>query len=430
MADTARNAALRVLMACRKNGAWSDGALKEHLSGLDAREAALASRLCYGVLQNQMLLDFYLSQFVKGKLQPNVRDILRLAVYQLRFTDKIPVSAAVNEAVEQAKRSANAQAARLVNAVLRAMLRQENWQEPTDLATRYSHPQPLVSLLLAEFGEEGTQALLRCHNAAPQTTVQVNTLKLDAATLCERLQQQNIPCTPHPWQKTCLLLSGSGSLEQLAAFREGLFYVQDTAAHLAVEAARLLPGMRVLDCCAAPGGKSFAAAIAMHNQGELISCDLHPHKLRLIEAGAQRLGIRVITTRVRDAAKPDETLAPRSFDAVLCDVPCSGLGIIRKKPDIRYKDLTQTERLPGLQADILSQQAQYVRPGGVLLYSTCTVLRRENQAVCETFLRTHPDFTAEAVPLLPDRPPQTMTLLLPSEQETDGFFICKFRRKP
>ena len=428
MATTARDAALKALIACRKGGAWSDGALKELLTGMDRRDAALASRLCYGVLQNRMLLDYWIAAFAKGKLQPVVQDILRLAVYQLRFTDKIPASAAVNEAVEQTKRLANPAAARLVNGVLRNLLRAE-LPLPEDAATRYSHPQELVSLLEAQFGAEKTERLLQSHNEAPQTVLQVNTLIANVDQVLDALQENGADAQKHPWLENCLTVSGTGDLEQLEAYRNGRFYVQDVAARLAVEAAGLQPGMQVLDCCAAPGGKSFAAAIAMGSAGRLFSCDIHPHKLKLIENGASRLHISIINTFLQDASQPVEAWIGQ-MDAVLADVPCSGLGVIRKKPDIRYKDLTQIERLPELQYAILRQQAAYVKPGGVLIYSTCTILRRENEDVCERFLANNPGFTAETVHFPPDSgiPDGAMTTLLPCDHGTDGFFICKLRR--
>lgn len=426
----ARDAALKALVACRRNGAWSDGALKELLIGLDRRDAALASRLCYGVLQNRALLDFWIDAFAKGKLQPVVREILRLAVYQLNFLDKVPSSAAVNEAVDQAKCFANPAAGRLVNGVLRNMLR-TGLPRPEDLATRYSHPPALVDLLTEEFGEEMTRRLLESHNEAPATVLQVNTLLTNRDELLTRLLAESVAAQAHPWLPDCITVSATGNLEQLSSYREGLFYVQDVAARLAVQAAGLQPGMKVLDCCAAPGGKSFAAAMEMKNRGELISCDIHPHKIALLEKGAERLHISILTARLQDASKPVEAWK-NAMDAVLADVPCSGLGVIRKKPEIRDKDLAQTERLPALQRAILETQAQYVKPSGVLLYSTCTILRRENEAVAEDFLQNHPEFALETVefPTGSGIPAGPMTTLLPCDHGTDGFFICKFRRKP
>lgn len=429
MAKSARDAALLALSACRKEGAWSDGALKQALFGMERREAALASRLCYGVLQNRLLLDWWIDGFTNGRLHPAVRDVLRLGVYQLCFMDRIPASAAICEAVEQTKRVANPQAARLVNGVLRSVQRALPLKLPNDPAIRYSHPQELVELLTAQYGAEKTARLLLSHNEAPETVIQCNTLKTDTPTLCAALDAAGVRYTLHPWLPDCLTISASGSLEQLTAFREGLFYVQDTAARLAALSAGLVPGLCVLDCCAAPGGKSFAAAVAMKNRGELISCDIHPHKLSLIEAGAQRLGVRIIRTQLQDASRSVDQWRGR-MDVVLADVPCSGLGVIRKKPDIRYKELRQTVALPELQLAILECQSAYVKRGGVLLYSTCTILRRENEEVAQEFLRRHPEFRPETVDFPPGSgiPNGAMTTLLPCDHGTDGFFICKFRR--
>lgn len=432
---SARDTALSALIACRKQGAWSDGVLKTYIARdrLDRRDAALASRLCYGVLQNRMLLDFYIGSFLHGslgRLQPVVLDILRLGTFQLLMTDRIPDSAAVNEAVEQAKRHANRQAGGLVNGVLRTVIRNRDaLPQPKDLATRYSHPQPLVDLLAENVGAELLEPLLRAHNTVPPMAVQVNTVRTDAQTLQRMLQEQGVTCTVHPWLKDCLLISGTGNVEQLSAYREGLFYVQDPAARLAVVCAGVQPDMQVLDCCAAPGGKSFACAAAMENRGQIFSCDIHAHKVGLIENGARRLGFDRIAPMLQDAAEYNPAWQEQ-MDVVLADVPCSGLGVIRKKPDIRYKDLGQTERLPQIQSAILENQARYVRRGGVLLYSTCTILRRENEAVIERFLSAHEEFSLETLPL----PEQLnlknsgMATLLPCLHETDGFFICKLRR--
>lgn len=424
-----REVALRALLACRKNGAWSEGALKDLLRGVDRREAAFASRLCYGVLQNRILLGFWLKPFTRGKLQPVVEELLHMAVYQITMMDKVPHSAAVNEAVELGKKYANPQAAKVINGILRSFLRAMPPVEPEDLSVRYSHPQELVELLRQSVGER-IEDLLRSHNDTPPTILQVNTLQTTQETLVAELEGVGAEIEIHPWLKDCLTLRAGGSIDSLEAFRRGDFYVQDAAARLAVYAAGIQPGQRVLDCCAAPGGKSFAAAIAMKNQGELISCDIHDHKLKLIEKGAQRLGISILTTRLQDASKAVPEWK-ESMDVVIADVPCSGLGTIRKKPDIRYKDLKQTERLPELQQRILHQQGNYVKPGGVLLFSTCTVLKRENEAVAEAFLQQHPQFCFEDVtfPEGSGIPTGAMTTLLPCDHDTDGFFICKFRRQ-
>ena len=433
----ARETALNALIACRKSGAWSNGVLKEltRRDRLDSRDAALATRLCYGVLQNRNRLDFYLRQLLTGKLKdlhPVVRDILHLGLYQIYELDKIPDSAAVNESVALAKKYCkNPKAASLVNGVLRSAVRTRGQlKEPVSYADRYSHPDELISLLKQNLPKGKLESVLIADNTAPQTVVQVNTLRISTAKLVERLAAEQVQAQPHGWMKDCLILSGTGSIENLPSFREGCFYVQDPASRLSVLCAGLpKEDIRVLDCCAAPGGKSFAAAIAMEGRGSITSCDIHAHKTELIAGGAARLGLTNITPRQQDATVPVPQWE-NAMDAVLADVPCSGLGIIRKKPDIRYKDLAQTEQLPQLQLQILKTQASYVKPGGILMYSTCTLLRRENEDVVNAFLAQHPDFHPEPLPL-PEVFPQNesgMLTLIPGEYDTDGFFICRLRR--
>ena len=434
----ARETALNALIACRKNGAWPNAALKDYLQRdrLDSRDAALATRLVYGVLQNREKLSFYLKQFLTGKLSglhPVVKDILHLGLYQISELDRVPDSAAVNEAVELAKKYCPKQknAPALVNAVLRkAASTRGSWVEPVSYAERYSHPEELITLLKKSLPKGKLEPMLIADNTAPQTVVQVNLLKTTTEKLVELLENQGIGWEKHPWMESCLILSGVGNLERLDAFREGLFYVQDPASRLSVQCAQLQKGGHVLDCCAAPGGKSFASAIAMEGTGSILSCDIYPHKAELIAKGAHRLGFENITVQCRDAALENPQWLGR-FDAVIADVPCSGLGIIRKKPDIRYKNLAELEGLPPLQRAILENQAKYVRPGGVLLYSTCTVLPRENQEVVNAFLADHPEFCTEPLDL-PEVFPRNdtgMLTLIPGEYDTDGFFICRLRRK-
>ncbi len=434
----ARETALNALIACRKEGAWSNGVLKDYIQRdrLDARDAGLAARLCYGVLQNRGKLDFYLKQLLTGKLKdlhPVVRDILHLGLYQITELDKIPDSAAVNEAVTLAKKYVkNPKASGLVNGVLRNAVRiRGSWQEPTSYADRYSHPEELITLLKQNLPKGKLEGMLMADNAAPQTVVQVNLCKITMEKLVKSLEGQGISAQPHGWMENCLVLSSTGNIENLEAFKEGWFYVQDPASKLSVLCARLPRDARVLDCCAAPGGKSFAAAIAMEGTGSITSCDVHAHKTGLIANGAARLGLSNITAKQQDATQ----LVPEwvgQMDAVLCDVPCSGLGIIRKKPDIRYKNLEEMKNLPALQLEILKNQANYVKPGGVLMYSTCTVLRRENEEVVKAFLEQNPDFSPEPLSLPPVFPKNEtgMLTLVPGEYDTDGFFICRLRRNP
>jgi len=262
--------------------------------------------------------------------------------------------------------------------------------------------------------------------------VQVNTLRTTAQELMEKLAAEEVQAQYHPWMGDSLVLSGTGNLEKLAAFQEGLFYVQDPAAKLSVQCAEIQPGFRVMDCCAAPGGKSFAAAMLMKGQGSITSCDIHAHKTALIENGARRLGVEEMTiVRQQDAS----AFCPEwkeTMDVVLADVPCSGYGIIRKKPDIRTKDPASMADLPELQLAILRNQAEYVKPGGTLLYSTCTLLRRENEDVVSAFLEKRQDFYREPLKLPEIFPENTdgMLTLVPGEYDTDGFFIARLRRKP
>ncbi len=439
----AREAAMLALNACQRQGGWSDGALKKQLAAaeLSGRDAALATQLCFGVLQNQMLLDFYLSKFSNiplKRMEGKVVQTLRLGAYQMLFLTRIPHSAAVNSAVTLVKTHCkNPRAAGMVNGILRSMERSlQNMPvipqgDPVAyLSTLYSHPEWLVKEFILSLGEEETAQLLAADNSQPPTAVMVNTTRTTAEELKTMLEDDHVEAEPHPWLENCLLLHRTGDLERLEAFQQGLFYVQDPASRLAVLAAGAKPGMKVLDCCAAPGGKSFAAAIAMENQGEIVSCDLHPHKKKLIQAGADRLGLTIISPKTADG-KVFRPEWENAFDLVLVDAPCSGLGVIRKKPDIRYKDPAPLADLPAVQLDILRNAARYVKPGGTLMYSTCTLLYRENGEVVETFLAENNSYKAEAFPL-----PGPVGLvqggsvtLWPHRHGTDGFFISKMRRE-
>lgn len=435
----ARETALNALIACRKEGAWSNGVLKEYLlrDRLDRRDAALATRLCYGVLQNRNKLDWYLGQLLTGKvkdLHPVVHDILHLGLYQIYELDKIPDNAAVSESVELAKKYCKKQrfAPGLINGVLRnAVQTKGTLKEPKSLTDIYSHPWELIRLLRDYVGKDRIEPMLRANNDTPATVVQVNTLKITTEALMTKLEEEQVGARPHDWMPDCLVLSNTGDLEKLTSFKEGLFYVQDPAAKLSVRCAELpQEELRILDCCAAPGGKSFAAAIATGGKAQIISCDVHAHKTGLIASGAARLGFENITSRQQDATVnvPEWNGA---MDAVICDAPCSGYGIIRKKPDIRYKNPADMASLPQLQLQILKNQARYVKPGGILIYSTCTLLKAENEDVVEAFLKENEEFHTEPLPLPAVFPGNEsgMLALVPGEFDTDGFFICRLRRK-
>lgn len=440
MAGNGRETALAVLTACRRLEAWSDGALKAacRRDGLDRREAAFAARLTYGVLQNAALLDFYLGAYCAQpveKLEPFVRDVLRLGACQILLMDRVPDSAAVSQAVEMAKSHRRQRAAGLVNAVLRKLSANKEHLPaiPAEdagayLSIRYSHPRWLAERLLALLGREEAEAFLAADNEAAPLVIQHNPLACTLPELAESLRESGVPWTPHLWLPGCGIISGGGDLEKLPAFEKGWFRVQDAAARLSVLAAGLCRGERVLDVCAAPGGKSFAAAADMAGEGEIISCDIHPHKLALIEKGAQRLGIRCLTARLADG-RENRPEWNGGFDAVLCDVPCSGLGVIRKKPEIRYKDPEALKGLPAVQGAILANACRYVKPGGILLYSTCTILPEENEEVTAAFLAGRPDFVPEDFTLPGGLSSREGALTLwPQRHGTDGFYLCKMRK--
>ena len=439
-APNARDTALGVLVSCRTAGAWADAALKAQLrrDGLSGAEAALCSRIVYGVMQNRLLLDFYLGSYCSQKidhLQPPLAEILRIGAYQILFLDKVPDSAAVNQAVEQAKANGRAKASGLVNAVLRQVSRNKNdlplipdRDEVQYLSIRYSHPKWLVKRLLALLGREEAEAALAADNATAPLTVQINPLKTTVEDLTAELESSGVIVRKHPWVPGSLELEHAGDLTALAPFQNGKFLVQDPAARLVSQIAGVEPGMRVLDVCAAPGGKSFSAAFAMEDQGEIWACDLHENKLKRIREGAERLGLACIQTTAADGRvfRPEWEAA---FDVVLVDAPCSGFGIIRKKPDVRYKKPDDLFALPVIQRAILDNAARYVRPGGTLVYSTCTILPEENEGVSDSFLAEHPDFCRTPFSLSgPVGETEGQVTLWPHRHGTDGFYICRMTR--
>lgn len=431
---SARESALRVLDACRKSGAWADAALAAELGreALSPADAALCSHIVYGVIQNRTLLDYRLDAYCKQRvdhLQQPLPDILRMGAYQILFLDKVPDSAAVNESVKLTKATKRAAASGLVNAVLRKLSANKAAlpplpEDPVErLCVRSSHPRWLTERMLELLGAEEAERFLLGNNEVAPVTVQRNPRKVTEERLLEELRSAGIDARPHPWVSGCLELREVGDLTTLPPFYRGEFLVQDAAARLVSVAAGLRPGQRVLDVCAAPGGKSFSAAFAMEDRGEIVACDLHENKLKRIRDGAARLGLGCIRAEAADARVFREEWAA-AFDAVLCDVPCSGLGIIRKKPDIRWKDPAPLGGLPAVQRAILDNASRYVRPGGVLVYSTCTVLPEENEGVTRGFLAKHNDFTHESISAIPS------DTLWPQRHGTDGFYIFAMRKRP
>ena len=437
----ARLAALTFLEKCRRADAWSDAVLGSVMdsAALEGRDRGLCTAICYGVMQNKILLDHSIGKFssVKvNKLEPKVLDILRISAYQLLFMDRIPVSAAVNEGVKLTKKLGYMRASGLVNAVLRkisankdALLNPAGKSPAETLSLRWSHPLPLVEYFISRLGVEESERLLACHNGDVPITLQLNTAKTDRDSLLVRFAERGIEARAHEHLPGCIVLGNTGAVSALPGFAEGEFYVQDCAAFMAVLAAQPNEGEKILDVCSAPGGKSFAAAVLAGGKVDITSCDIHENKLKRIRESADRLGIEGLKTLAADGRK----FIPEfegDFDLVIADVPCSGLGVIRKKPDIRYKNTADFEALPSIQLDILRNVSRYVRPGGRLLYSTCTVRDEENEALVKAFLAENEDFTAEdfILPGVGNSENGTMQLW-PQRHGTDGFFIAKLRRR-
>lgn len=440
---TPREAAACALFAIREEGAWSDQALHDALScaRLDARDAALASRLTYGVLQNRTLCEYYLKKFSSirlSKLLPRVRDCLTLGIYQLTMLDRIPAHAAVHETVALVRKYARAgeRTVKYANGVLRAVARAVEGGSlpgldcPTKAvyyALRYSHPEWLTEALCEEFGPSAAEAICAANNETAPLCLRVNLRKTTREAVLTALRECGIGCEPHGKIANLILCSG-GDVTAMEPFRRGEVTVQDGASVICVDALDPQPGECVLDLCAAPGGKSCYIAEKMEDRGRVIAGDLYSHRLQRVWAAAARLGLHCIETRQADASVFQPELESCA-DRVLCDVPCSGLGVIRKKPEIRWKSEESLRELPPIQSAILETGSRYVRPGGVLVYSTCTILRRENQAVVEAFLREHSEFRADGFthPATGEVSAGGVTLL-PHLHRTDGFYIAKLRR--
>ena len=427
MASDSRKAAFTAISKCLKSGGWSsqtvDSVIKSYK--LNEKDAALSNRLVLGVLQNTSLLDYYLDFYCDNpeSISNDVRNILRLGAYQILFNDRIPAHAAVNESVELCREYRLTKASGLVNAVLRKICDNKanlpeipNFGTVEFLAVKYSHPKWLVSRLVSEFGFEKTESFLKADNSEPSTDIQVNSIKAEPVEYLRMLDDSGIEYSVCPDNHGSISVR-SGKIKELPGFAEGMFYVQDNGAHRVVLMAKPLEGMTVLDACSAPGGKSFAAASEMNNKGKIISCDIHEKKLSLVRASSERLGIDIIETQCADASKynPDWD---SMFDLVIADVPCSGMGVIAKKPEIRFKNEEELSELPQIQGRIIRNLSHYVKRGGKLLYSTCTVFKEENQDIVDSFLDENEEF------VLADS-----RQFLPGTDETDGFYAAVMIRK-
>ncbi len=441
----ARRVAVEVLIRIHRDSGFSnivlDTALREN--NLSSADKGLVSRLVYGVTERRLTIDYVLGQFCTMKLtkmHPAVAEILRTGVYQLLFMDKIPVSAAVNEAVKLAKAMGQYKAAGMVNAVLRNVDRKRDTlfdrlpKGAQGDAVRYSVPADLVVCWQKAYGRDITDGLLQAVNVPPPQYLRVNTLKISVEDFTKRLTDAGVPYTVHPDLPAAVHIPAGIDWKGLAKWEENWYYYQDTASQYCCFALGARPHEHIADVCAAPGGKSFTVAQYMQNDGRILAGDIYPAKCETIENRAKDFGITCIQTVVRDATKPIPATLKGAFDRVICDAPCSGLGVIRRKPEIRYKSLAEFNRLPALQLEILSRAAQMVKSGGVLQYSTCTLRPEENEQVAATFLEAHPDFVPQILPLdacfeKAGLAPSHQITLFPHIHETDGFFIASFRKK-
>ncbi len=432
-----KKALIRVEEGGFSNLVW-DNALS--VSELDNRDSAFGSALFYGVLERKLTLDFVISKFSKlppSKISPEVRAVLRMGIYQMLFMDKVPQSAAVDQSVCLVKNSSQSKASGFVNALLRSVARAgENvldyskLKNEEKLSVEYSVPKELVSHLIKNYGIENTVGILSNSFGRPTLNVRVNTLKTTPNDLGNALKEHGARVEESSVCSNFLEISGLGSVEKCKQFNDGYFHVQDTASGLCCEALNPQKGERVLDLCAAPGGKSFTMAEMMENKGELLSLDLYDHKIKLINDGASRLGIDIIKAQINDAEKNNKELG--TFNKVLFDLPCSGLGIIGRKPEIRYKNVANLDIFPDLQYSILCQNVDRMESGAVVVYSTCTLNPFENQKTVERFLNEHKSF--EPYPILPHLEramgeKENMITLMPHIHGTDGFFISAFRKK-
>ncbi|MDF2658508.1 MAG: rRNA methyltransferase [Paenibacillus sp.] len=446
---SAREIALDVLTRVETEHAYSNLLLNQALlkHKPDKADAGLATELVYGTIQRRNTIDYFLDRFVaKGvkKLEPWVRNLLRLSLYQLHYLDRVPEHAAVHEAVNIAKRRGHAGISGMVNGVLRNVIRRkEELTVPVSLepvariALEHSHPEWLVADWVRRFGAETAEKICRANNEPPSASVRVNTMKLTREELLGRLREAGCEARPSDVSPAGIVVESGGNMALTPWYVNGELSVQDESSMLVAEAAHPEPGMQVLDCCAAPGGKTSHMAELMNDRGRILACDIHEHKRELIAAQAERLSLRCVETKTIDARNLPEALAGTAFDRILLDAPCSGLGVIRRKPDIKWaKSPGDVAGIAGLQYELLSGVSSLLAPGGVLVYSTCTVAEEENEQVVMRFLQEHPEFALSRPPQsLQDRLPAdsvapggTITVL-PHQFGSDGFFIAVLRKR-
>ncbi|RUL55854.1 16S rRNA (cytosine(967)-C(5))-methyltransferase RsmB [Lysinibacillus antri] len=436
-----RDAALTILLAVDKNQAYSNLLLNQTINKykIEAKDRALLTEITYGTLQHKYTLDFYLEPFIRGKIDLWVRWLLRLSVYQIVYLNRVPDHAAVNEAVEIAKRRGHKGIASTVNGILRSILRQgiPSIDEITDpikrLAIKTSHPEWLVQRFIEAYGVEKTTEMLHENNMPPIQTVRVNTTKATVNEVLALLEKEHIEAKQSNVMPECIhLINGQASRTQ--AFKDGYITIQDESSMMPANVLHPQKGWRILDMCAAPGGKTTHIAEKMGNEGSILATDIHPHKLDLIDENSARLGLNIIETAPVDGRKAAQVLPAESFDAILVDAPCSGLGVMRRKPDIKYtKREEDFESLHKIQLELLDNAVQVLKPGGRLVYSTCTIDREENEGTVKAFLASHPEMELADIENLPtallNKGQGGMLQVFPQDFGSDGFFVAAFRKK-
>lgn len=424
--DANRRTAYYTLMDVENKKAYSNLSLNHHIICGKPDNVGFVRELVYGVLENKYYLDYIISKLVKSpnaKIKNSDLIILRMGIYQIGFMDSVPEYAAVNESVILAKRFSRGREG-FINGVLRSYLRtkgeielpskEENFEEY--LSVKYSYEPWIIQLWLEQYTPSFVEELLKAGNETPDLIIRINEMKTTKEELIGKLAIKGYECKKGVLCDEALHVKGSELLSG-RLYKSGMFSVQDESSMLAVNMLDPKPNEVIMDVCAAPGGKTLFIAEKMGNRGSVIAWDIYKRKLAIVDAEAERLGINIVETKTWDATKIDSSMIEKA-DRVLVDAPCSGLGVIRRKPEIKYKKQTrETYDLPRKQLDILCASAGYVKPGGTLVYSTCTISSYENQRVIGDFLRKNSNFSKEEV-----------IQLLPHINKTDGFFICKMKR--
>lgn len=440
-----RATAMDLLVTIEKNQSYSNLLLNSTIekNELSPKDIGLLTELTYGTLQRRMALDFFLKPFIKDskKLADWILHLLRLTLYQMVYLDKIPDRAAIYEAVEIAKKRGHKGIASLVNGVLRSIQREglpsfEIIADPIErLSLETSHPKWLVTRWVNQFGYDKTKEMCEMNLTAPLQTARVNLTRISRDECIALLEEDGFQIEKSsiiPEAIRCL----KGNLASTLAFKYGMLTIQDESSMLASYALGVKENQSVLDACAAPGGKSTHIAEKMGNSGEVISIDLHEHKVKLINDNARRLGLENIDTVVMDSRQVGEQFKEESFDRILLDAPCSGLGVMRRKPDMKYTKTEQdVERLSSIQQKLLQSVSPLLKKGGILVYSTCTVDREENEKTVAEFLQKNPQFEGDTT--FKDRMPEAVQSLIkgydlqifPQDFGSDGFYIAVLRKK-